>query len=165
MAYGDLTSFDVSGETYDPSTGMLVLSAAGWSYSFDGRDSQGEVLRNGAYVLELESHSGGQVVKARHTVQVVGAGAPMVSLAVGPNPLRPGAQNMVIQWQPAVPVDLKIYNLDGELVRDLGRLAAGPAVWDLRSQAGVPAGNGIYWVTARRPGERHPSLFKQVLAR
>jgi hypothetical protein len=63
-----------------------------------------------------------------------------------------------------VAVDLKIYSLDGELVRDLGRISS-PAIWDLQTQSGLPVGNGIYWVSARRPGERSARLFKQLLAR
>jgi hypothetical protein len=160
-----VSSFKVSAQPYDPSTGMLVLSAGKWSYSFDGRDSQGEVLRNGAYVFELESRQGGGSVKTRQTVEVVGNGAPRVQLLAGPNPVRPGDTRMLIQWQPSVPVDLKIYSLDGELVRDLGRMTAAPAAWDLRGPTGAPAGDGIYWIAARRPGERLPRLFKAVLAR
>jgi hypothetical protein len=166
MATAPLTSaFKVSVDPYDPSVGGLVLSEGAWSYSFDGRDSHGEVLPNGAYVFELESNQGGTVTKVRRTLQVVGSGVPMVEVLAGPNPLRPGALQVIIQWKPSVPVDLKIYNLNGELVRELGRVVGGPVDWDLRTQTGVPVGNGVYWISARRPGERLPRLFKLMLAR
>jgi hypothetical protein len=165
MASGALSTFNLSGDPYDPSGGPLILSSGGWTFSFDGRDGQGDVLRNGAYVFELESQDGGSVSTVRRNVQVVGSGVPMVQLMAGPNPLRPGTLQVLIQWQPSVPVDLKIYTLNGELVRDLGRVAAGPIAWDLRSSTGALAANGIYWIAARRPGERQPRLFKLLLAR
>ena len=165
MAAAPLAGFSTSQEPYDPSQGPLGLSEGTWSFAFDGRDDQGEVLRNGAYVIELVSDLGGTLTTVRKTIQVVGAGAPMVELMAGPNPLRSGQGDLVIRWTPAVPVDLKIYNLNGELVRDLGRCSKGPELWDLRSDAGGLMADGVYWVAARRPGERLPRLFKLMVAR
>jgi hypothetical protein len=158
-------SFNVSADPYDPSLGPLNFSDGTWTFSFDGRDSEGEILHNGAYVFEFESQQGGTSTKVRRTLQVVGSGAPTVQIVAGPNPLRPGSLQIVIQWLPSVPVDLKIYNLNGELVRELGRSVASPAVWDLRTGTGAFVGNGVYWISARRPGERQPRLFKIMVAR
>lgn len=116
-------------------------------------------------MIEVESVQGGSSTKVRRSLQVVGSGAPMVQLMVGPNPLLKGSSQVVIQWVPAVPVDLKVYSLSGELVRELGRVSAGPLIWDLRSQSGSPVADGVYWISARRPGERLPRLFKLMVAR
>jgi len=165
MAPAVVADFGLSQDPYDPSQGALTLSDGFWIFAFDGRDAQGDVLRNGVYVFELESEQGGGRSVVRKTVQIVGSGAPMVELQVGPNPLRPGQGDLVIQWTPSVPVDLRIYNLNGELVRELGRRNRGPILWNLRSDAGSPIADGVYWVSARRPGERLPRLFKLMVAR
>jgi hypothetical protein len=165
LATSVLNAFNLSADPYNPDNGPLTLSQGAWSFAFDGHDAQGDVLRNGVYVLEIESRQGGGSTVVRKTVQVVGSGAPMVVLIGAPNPVRPGSGQAVLSWQPNLPVDVNIYSLDGELVRGLGRLNSGPLDWDLRDQAGSPVADGIYWIAARRPGERLPSLFKLMVAR
>jgi hypothetical protein len=97
-------------------------------------------------------------------LQILGAGQGRVSLSVGPNPIRPGQTFAFIKWSPITLLELKIYGLDGGLVRDLG-VTGPPATWDLRTGQGQVAANGIYIVSARLAGERQPQTFKLMVAR
>jgi hypothetical protein len=152
----------LSQEPWDPSQGPLILSWDAWSHSFDGLDASGAVLRNGAYLLVLESAGGGNV---QAQLRVIGTGSGLVSLRAGPNPLRPGQTQLRITWSPLMALELKIYTLSGDLVRDLGRAALPPLTWDLRNASGSLVANGIYIVIARVPGERQPQFFKLMVAR
>jgi hypothetical protein len=161
-AAAPLAGLTLSSDPYDPAGGALSLSDGTWTWAFDGLDGQGQLLRNGAYVVDAETQGAGHV---RADLRVLGQGQPLVLLQVGPNPVRPGSGPLRLLWQPPVPVELKIYSMNGELVKDLG-LCAGPgAEWSLQSSQGTPAANGLYWVAARRPGERLPRLFKLMVAR
>lgn len=157
-----LGGFNLSADPWDPGAGALTLSEGSWSFSYDGKDGSGAVLRNGAYLLVLESEGGGSVQKQ---LRILGAGAGRVSLLVGPNPVRGGQDSVRIAWSPIARVELKIYSLDGGLVRDFGPLSAPPQTWDLRSPEGRSIANGIYVVSARIPGERTPQTFKIMVAR
>lgn len=154
-------SLSVSQEPWDPAAGPLVVSGGGWSMNFDGRDSSGAVLRNGAYLLVVSDAGGSSVQKA---LQILGAGQGRVSLSVGPNPIRPGQTFVSIKWSPITQLELKIYGLDGGLIRDLG-VTGPPVAWDLRTGQGQVAANGIYFVCARLAGERQPQTFKLMVAR
>jgi hypothetical protein len=97
-------------------------------------------------------------------MKVLGTGGGRVSLIAGPNPLRPGADAILINFSPITLVELKIYGLDGGLIRDLG-VVAPPVTWDLRTRQGEAVANGLFIVSARLPGERQPQTFKLMVAR
>ena len=154
-----------SPQPYNPQAGPLVLSHGSWTFAFDGKDSGGEFLRNGVYLFKLLSVQGTSNFSVDFQVTVIGGGGFMVSLLAAPNPLRPPADSVSIQWQPRTQVvELKIYSLSGSLVRDLGQ-AVSPAAWDLRSASGRPVADGVYWISARVPGRRSPQFFKLMVAR
>jgi hypothetical protein len=157
-----LSGLSASQDPWDPATGALVLSDGAWSYSYTGLDHGGTLLRNGVYLFVVEMQGGGSVQKQ---LRVLGAGAGRISLNAGPNPLRPGQSGVSISWSPAQRVELKVYALDGSLVRDFGAEPFPPVAWDLRSSSGGLVANGIYVITARVPGERSPQTFKLILAR
>jgi hypothetical protein len=161
-----LTAVAISSNPYNPGTGSLLLSDGGWTYSFDGRDSTGAVLRNGIYLFVVASQEGGkQIGSVEFQVTVLGNGGAGVTLLVAPNPVHSSAEYVSIQWQPAGQVvELKIYDLPRGLVRGLGTCSS-PAVWDLRTGGGEKVGDGIYIVSARVPGQRKPTLFKLMVAR
>jgi hypothetical protein len=62
-------------------------------------------------------------------------------------------------------VELKVYSLDGQLVRDFGTPGLPPTNWDLATGSGVSVANGIYVLQARVPGERSGQFFKLMVAR
>jgi hypothetical protein len=155
------STVSLSADPWDPSQGPLILSNGAWSAQYNGVDSSGAVLRNGVYLLDLSGPSGASV----HTsMKVLGTGGGRVSLIAGPNPLRPGAAAILINFSPITLVELKIYGLDGGLIRDLG-VVAPPVTWDLRTQQGDAVANGLFIVSARLPGERQPQTFKLMVAR
>jgi hypothetical protein len=152
-----------SSDPYDPSGGPLTLSEGSWSAAFDGLDAHGLALPNGAYVLEIESAGGGATTKQLLNLQVLGKDSDPVRLLAAPNPVLPGTRRVQLRWDPPVPVELKAYNLNGELVVDFG-VCAGPAVdWNLDGGGGTAS--GVYWVSARKPADRLPRLFKLMVAR
>jgi hypothetical protein len=157
-----LGGLNASQDPWDPATGALILSDGAWSFSYAGLDHNGTVLRNGVYLFVVEMQSGGSVQKQ---LRVLGAGAGRVALNAGPNPLRPGPGSVSISWSPALAVELKVFALDGSLVRDFGTVPLPPVAWDLRSSGGGLVANGIYVITGRVPGERSPQTFKLLLAR
>ena len=160
-----LQSLAWSPQPYDPGKGPLLLSDGAWSFSYDGKDGSGAVLRNGVYLLVLDSRQGSTVTKTQAEVTVIGNGGVAVTLMAGPNPLRGGADTVTIAWQPAAqPVELKVYSLYGGLVASLG-VQTSPAMWNLRSAGGAPAADGVYLITARVPGQRSPQCFKLMVAR
>lgn len=159
-----LGEVDAAPQPFDPGKGLLTLSQGGWSYGYDGKDNSGAVLRNGVYLLSVES-VGPSTGKASVQIQVVGSGGMGVALVVAPNPARPGVDLVRLYWSPLIRVELKVYALDGELIRDLGLSGLPPQDWDLRGASGQPVANGIYVVNARVPGERSPRSFKLMVAR
>lgn len=161
-----MLSVDWSPQPYNPGAGPLELSGGAWSFDYDGMDASGAVLRNGVYLFVLESAQGSSSASVKFQVTVLGDGAQGISqLLAAPNPVHAGSVSVDIQWQPATQaVELKIYDLNGGLVRDLGT-GPSPASWDLRSGGGTKAADGIYIISARIPGERSPACFKLMLAR
>lgn len=156
-----LTDVSLSAEPWDPAQGPLVLTQGAWSFSYDGLDSSRTQVRNGVYLLVLENQDGSKVQKQ---LQVLGAGAGQVSLLAGPNPVGPKDRQVLIRWRPITALELKIYSLDGGLVRDFGH-AAPPQLWDLQQSSGAAVAGGIYVITARIPGERTPQFFKLMVVR
>ena len=160
-----LQSFAWSPQPYDPGKGPLLLSDGAWSFSYDGKDGSGAVLRNGVYLLVLESRQGSTVTKTQAEVTVIGNAGDAVALMAGPNPLRGGADSVTIAWQPAAqPMELKVYSLNGGLVASLG-VKTSPATWNLRSAGGTSAADGVYLITVRAPGQRNPQCFKLAVLR
>ena len=157
-----LGAVSLSQSPYDPGQGPLLLSQGAWAFAFDGKDGSGAVLRNGLYILVLESRQGGASATVRVQVQVLGKGGPSVSLAAAPNPSH--GSPVTLRWLPALPAELKVYGLGGALVRDLGTVGP-PQAWNLDGPGGAPVSAGLYLVSARVPGQREPSFFKIAVLR
>lgn len=161
-ALAPIASFDAQPDPYDPGKGALSLSAGGFGYAYDGKDSQGSVLRNGAYLLVLENASG--ALMAQRWITVLGQGSQGVQLLAGPNPVTASSGRIRLNWAPAGPLEIRVYTLSGELVANA--LVNGPPWdWDLRSPGGAAVAGGIYVVVGRVPGERSGSLLKLVVLR
>jgi len=146
--------------------GPLTLSSGVWSFSYDGKDSVGNSLSNGIYLLVLESVQNGQTTKVKFEVTVIGGNAPgMFNLVVWPNPVRSAQDQVTIHWQSSTPADeVLVYNLAGQLVCSLGTFPS-PVVWDLRTGSGSSIADGIYWIGVRVPGQHRPHFVKLMVAR
>lgn len=161
-----VTAFALSKDPYDPALGPLFLSDLAWSAAFDGRDSQGRVLPNGLYVIEVQSTQGPASATASRTVQVLSSGPPLPSVAVVPGLITPKTAAASLLWSPALAAELSVYSLAGELMRQW-RVAAGQGRvdWDLRSAAGQRAAPGVYLLIVRPEGERRGAIAKLSLVR
>lgn len=156
-----VVSFSASPQPWDPSSGPLSLSDGSWSAAFDGKDSGGNYLPNGNYVVEAESSGSAVSLKTRLTITLIRSSTGLVSAIAWPNPASKSSAFIMISWAPAaLEVEGKIYNQAGELVLDLGLLKGGIVRWELKN-----ASDGVYMVALRVPGERHPRLIKVALAR
>jgi hypothetical protein len=161
-----LSLVQTSADPYNPATGPLILSQGAWSFSYDGDDGSGAVLRNGVYLFVVQSQQGGGVVgTVKFQVTVIGNGGAGVVLVAVPNPVRSSAEEVSVQWQPSNQVvELKVYDLARGLVRSLGDTSS-PAQWNLRTGDGEKVADGVYFISARIPGQRRPTLFKLVVTR
>jgi hypothetical protein len=150
---------------FDPQLGPLAINSGDWKASYSGRDSQGNFVPNGTYEMEIKSDSGPKHAELKVIFTVLNDSGPGISLVIGHNPVMPGANFVVINWVPAQPVELSVYDSAGELIRDFAPGPMPPATWDLKTSSGKPAGEGIYVVVARIPGQRARTPFKLALVR
>jgi hypothetical protein len=81
--------------------------------------------------------------QSAYAVLVAGAGVP--ELFAYPNPAT-AADAEIVFAEAAHDTRVRIYNLEGELVRDLGGATSGGIRWDLKTAAGLraPAGADVY---------------------
>jgi hypothetical protein len=91
------------------------------SYTWDGRNSQGQEISSGTYVVQLMSQGlGSAQILSSKTFTVLApekSGAPKVY--VGPSPLGPKDSSLVFAYAPlpgSEVATVKLYNLAGELV-------------------------------------------------
>lgn len=158
-----LTTIQASPLPYDPSVGPLTLRQSGWSASYDGRDSSGEALQNGVYLLVITSVSPGHSATDRLEITVLGATGLTTVLWAAPNP-SDGSSTVLIDWSPASIRQVHVYTIAGSLVRDLGTCLP-PAPWDLRNGSGQAVASGIYLLVATDPAGGKPARFKIALRR
>ena len=162
-----VTGLAFSSNPFDPSQGPEIISNGDWSASFDGLARDGSTLANGEYRVEaLSSGGGGAAVQATLTVLASG-GAGINRVLVSSNPVEPGTDNLFITWAPMEPVEIRVYNLEGELVADKGLVGTGGGgmSWDLRGSDGRVVSDGIYLVVLRPPGAAREKVFKLAVAR
>jgi hypothetical protein len=159
-----LQSLAWSPQPYNPTAGPLLLSDGAWSYAFDGKDSNGDLLQDGVYLFEIVSRQGNSTSTVEAEITVIGSAGGDLGLTAAPNPARSGS-GIVIQWRPASQrVDLEIYDMDGGLVRSFGELSP-PAVWTQRTGGGQEVSGGVYVICARIPGQKQASFFKLAVIR
>jgi hypothetical protein len=152
-------------QAWDPYLNGLTVSDGDWQMSFDGKNQQGSFLANGVYLMEITTSTGSGSSKVKVFFTVLSQPQPVHSIAVGPNPVLPGQEQVVITWRPALAGELRIYGEGGDLVRSFGSDAVPPLVWDLRTSSGQLASSGVYFVAVRSPGQRNSLVFKLALAR
>lgn len=156
-----ITAFSAGSNPWDPSQGALALSSGNWSSSFDGKDSNGDFLAAGSYLLELGSSGGGGTQRATLNITVLRSQNLVSSAMAWPNPAPRGATALDFGWAPmSQDVECRIYNQAGELMLELGLLHGGKGHWELKN-----ASDGVYFVALKIPGERRPRLLKVALAR
>ncbi len=162
MADAALVDVTLSQDPWDPGAGPLRLSSGAWSFDLSGRSGPNGPILNGVYLLVVESRGGSPVQKP---LRVVGKASGKVAVVAGPQPLRRGDRWLSIHWRPMTLVELKVYSLDGSLVRDLGAQPVSPVVWDLRNGNGNEVAGGVYLLSVRIPGESSPQWRKITIGR
>lgn len=146
---------------WDPSASPLTVGDGAWSAPFNGKDSQGDYLPNGSYLVEAEFTGNGGSRKLSAGFSVLRGGRALVSAIAWPNPAGKGSAFVMLAWAPAaLEVKGQIFNQAGELVSDLGLLKGGAARWELKGLS-----DGVYFVALRVDGERQPRLLKVALTR
>jgi hypothetical protein len=162
-APASLAVVEWSPKPFNPEQGPMLLKDGAWSAVYDGKGAAGSNLQNGVYLFVIEQSSGAASVKFQ--VTVVGSGGSGVALTAAPNPAGSMAGQVEIRWSPAGQVvEMKVYGVAGDLVRDLGETAP-PAVWNLDDGSGRPVPAGMYFISARIPHQRDPSFFKLAVRR
>jgi flagellar hook assembly protein FlgD len=130
-------------ETIGQSELVITLGGAG-EVTWDGRDSSGNVVANGEYLVEVRVAVDGDETLITRTVTVLhGELALIGEVVVSPNPVLGGESVMISVGGPEVAeIRVGIYNISGELVRKLS--SAGKSVsWDLQA-GGQQAAAGVY---------------------
>ena len=121
----------------------------GDNFIWDGRNSAGLVVSNGAYEIQVVAVSAdGKISTASKTVMLLNESRELFSgLKAYPNPFLENDGIMTFAWQPKAEgaVTLKIYNIAGQAVRRLtAKLADGSVPWDFRTDSGQAAAGGVY---------------------
>jgi hypothetical protein len=128
------TGFVLPGGSSNGTGVSLALKEANGSvlaYTWDGRNSQGQEVASGTYVVQLMSQGTGssQILSSKTftVLSPIKPGAPKV--LTGPNPLGPKDTSLVFKFAPQPvgdAVTVKLYNVAGELVaQGLGNASRG----------------------------------------
>jgi hypothetical protein len=107
------------------------------------------VLRLGAGLRAAGDGAALAHPEIEYRLYLAGRGTP--SLFVWPNPTRPGDREIVFA-EAAADTRVRIYDLEGQLVRELDGGVGGGLRWDLRDAAGVRLPAGVYLYTAQDAG-------------
>jgi hypothetical protein len=89
--------------------------------------------------------------------------SPPLQLAIYPNPCVAGRDALTIKTNANAGSVLTIFNLRGQLVRELpvSTIGESQSTWDLRDSRGKLCGSGIYYLRLDSPGA--PPMQKRVL--
>ncbi|HEY3155238.1 MAG TPA: PKD domain-containing protein [Candidatus Eisenbacteria bacterium] len=123
---------------------------------------------NGATVeLVITARTSGDNVPVRGTISVVKAGPGQVVSAAAPNPFRQDGTAISYRVGDNGPVSVRIYSVNGQLVRSLREEYATPGAyevrWNGRDDGGRVMPSGIYFVSVKQGLEA--STTRVVLAR
>jgi hypothetical protein len=122
-------------------------------FDWDGRNALGRPVSSGIYEIALKAKAAdGTIIEISRTVTIMSgeqANAPG-DIKIYPNPCvvgENGPTGVTFAWSSPAPgtVNIKIYNIGGELVRVIkADMAAGSAVWDLKTPAGSNVNSGLF---------------------
>jgi len=154
---------DVTAEIVDPRSGQVVarhdaglLNAGPQTIQFDTKDYIA-AWQSGEYRISLSAHStydGGVIGTTEVPVTLSGSGGPALPSRLTlygnmPNPFNPSTTiRFAVPAGSPQPYSLRIYDVRGALVRELGsgRIAGGnhEVRWDGRDGRGAPVSSGVY---------------------
>ena len=160
-----INSPQLAKSVFDPYLEPLKISDGSWSLAYDGKDASSMVLANGNYVVEISSQQGGASSSVILHFTVLSNPQPLSSGLLAPNPVQKGQSFVLISWAPSQAVEIRVYDGSGSLVRSFAPGSLPPLAWDLRTDGGSQAADGIYIVSIRVPGQRHSRLFKLAVTR
>lgn len=154
---------DVTAEIIDPRSGQVVarhdaglMTAGPQTIKFDGKDYIA-AWQSGEYRISLSAHStydGGVIGTAEVPVTLSGSGGPALPSRLTlygnvPNPFNPSTTiRFAVPAGSPQPYSLRIYDVRGALVRELGAGQIGggnhEVRWDGRDERGAPVSSGVY---------------------
>ena len=152
------------GSTLDVRLGTLDIL---WS----GRDSNGDSLANGEYLVEVTLENGGETSVITETVTVLSSNEYRVAgIELSPNPvagqgpveIRAGSLTSVV-----IRIRAKVYTVSGELVRRV-EAQSDSVLWDLKDVSGSQVTAGLYLVlveTSSADGQHSQALTRLVILR
>jgi hypothetical protein len=124
------------------------------------------VPNGAALTLVFTAHAVSDGVLMRGTIDVTKSGSASVSSAAAPNPFRPET-NIKYTLRDSGPVSIRIYSVNGQLVRSLREETATPGAYEVRwngkDDGGRTMPSGIYFVSVKQGTES--SQTRLVLAR
>jgi uncharacterized repeat protein (TIGR01451 family) len=137
---------------------IKIMYTASDYMEWDGQNNNGKLVGNGVYNLVIEAKDkGGQPVIASKNITVINNADKNVlgEMKAAPNPYDAYVNNVpqiVFMWQKnAGPgrVTIRIFNINGELVRSLSAgLQQGSTAWKLDTSGGAKAVSGVYLCVA-----------------
>jgi hypothetical protein len=75
--------------------------------------------------------------------------AARLSLSTWPNPFTTSI-SVSLRSKSSTPVEFSVYNIKGQLVKELGKIKDSSFIWDGNDDNGQPVSNGIYFLKARQ---------------
>ena len=136
---------------------------------WDGRDSEGMIVPNGEYIVEVTVNAEGEKAQKMYRTVTVLHGAPDVYdvITTWPNPLVNGEEVSVkARGEGIERVSAHIYNVAGELIRIISR-PGDELVWDLTATNGKEVSAGVYVavVEVRKAGTAEYQTVRIVVLR
>ncbi len=149
--------------------------ADGQKIEWDGLNSHGVIVSTGIYEIQIEVKTEqGYKVIASKTVSIISQVVDDIlkNIKIYPNPYYIKGENtgkITMKWENlnSGNVDIKIYNLAGELIRKLHTtLESGKAEWDLKTSTGQMVVSGLYIIVVegkKITGEREIKSIKLTI--
>ncbi len=151
--------------------GDINLNVAGdIDFSFRSREIAPLLIHvpNGTLVtLIFQAKTLSQGVLLRGTIDLTKVGPSQITSAAAPNPFRPEGTNIRYTLRDSGPISIRIFSVNGQLVRTLREENATPGPYEVRwngkDDAGRNASSGIYFVSIKQG--LGSSQLRVVLAR
>jgi flagellar hook assembly protein FlgD len=159
---------DPGSDHVDKNSVVIDLGGEG-EVVWDGRDSAGNIVGNGAYLVEVRVQTGGEEVLFTRTVTVLhGELEVFDGISISPNPvINAGSVTISTIGGDVSYLTVNIYNLAGELIRKL-HTQGNSVEWGLDITQGWPVAGGVYVAVVEAVGSdgtREQQLVRIVVLR
>jgi hypothetical protein len=160
-----ITNLTIGPSAFNPKLGSLNLASGDWGASYNGKDTEGAYLQNGSYVLMVISSQGSTQLKAQGDFSVLESPDSPIIASVAPNPVLRGENFLLVTWSSPNPIEIRIFNLRGEMVKRLEGLTGTSYAWPLQDSRGQTVSGGIYLIYVRDETLSVGKVYKAALLR